>query len=96
MRHLNIGDKVFLKTSLIKWYLSKDGQNTFHPYSGILDAYQEETLNQHNTVMLTLAMKNDIAGEVKRINWPGTSVMNYRVEILGLSINVEPKYLERV
>jgi hypothetical protein len=95
MRNLQVGDKVFLKTSLIKWYLSKDGQSIFYPSSGVLNAYREQSLDLHNTVMLTLAMKNDIAGEVKRINWPGTSVMNYRVEILGLSLNVEPRHLEK-
>lgn len=95
MKKFKVGDKVRLKQSLIKWYLSDEGQGIFYPPSGELNERDQLDLDINNTTMLCLAMR-PATGVVVRINHPDSAAMNYRVEILGVPFNVGAEDLVRV
>lgn len=90
-----IGDKVYLKESVIKWYLSDYGQEAFTPPSGKLDKQQELDHDLSTMIMLTLGIKNDIPGVVLAERYLGTTDENFKVLILGKTFNIEPKDLRK-
>ena len=90
-----IGDEVYLKESVIKWYLSNDGQEAFFPPSGMMSKSDEVEHNKATTIMLTLGIKNDITGRVVAEHYVGTTDENYKVYILGRNFNIQPKDLRK-
>lgn len=90
-----IGDKVYLKESVIKWYLSDEGQEAFFPSSGKMDKDQELDHYLSTLVMLNLGIKNDIPGVVVAEHYVGTESENYKVDLLYITFNIEPKDLRK-
>lgn len=95
MSKFKIGNKVRPKISLIKWYLSDEGQELFYPSSGILDSHQEKTLDNANIALLSLLMDNTLVGIVVNTHYINTQSENYKVLILDQTFNIEPKNLVR-
>ena len=90
-----IGDEVYLKESVIKWYLSNDGQEAFFPPSGVMSKNNELDHDEATTIMLTLGIKNDITGRVVAEHYVGTTEENYKVQILGRNFNIQLKDLRK-
>lgn len=90
-----ISDEVYLKESVIKWYLSNDGQEAFFPPSGVMSKSDEVEHNKAVTTMLTLGIKNDISGVIIAEHYVGTIYENYKVLILGTTFNIKPKNLRK-
>jgi hypothetical protein len=93
MKKFNLGDKVRPKLSLIRYYLSDEGQEMFYPPSGKLNKEQKKNLERSTKAMLAFAIEPKLYGEVVAHHWPNSTVENYKIEIYGTHFNIEPKNL---
>jgi hypothetical protein len=90
-----VGEKVFLKKSIIKWHLEK-AHDLYFPPSGTLDHEQQKQYDAMVISFLVLSLDPNIVGKVTQINWPHSKELNYKVKILDMESNFEPKNLEKV
>lgn len=93
--NFKVGDKVRLKESIIKNYLD-DGHDSYFPASGILDKEQRKYYDNMILTMLSLAMDSSIEGTIIAHHYPNCSDENFKVEILGRTFNIDPKYLRGI
>ena len=90
---LQIGDTIRIKLSNTKWYLSHESQMSHYIYG---KNKFDSTYDAEMRMWLNLLLDPSITGKVVKINWPDSADENYRVEVLGYQLNLEPRNLEKV
>lgn len=96
MSKFKVGDKVTIKPSVVKWYLSHDGISCHTKGLLPLDPDQQRRLDNMIVAMWALCAEPNLVGEVLRVHYPGSSIENYRVLIAGYETNIDKRNLKKV
>lgn len=88
---LQVGNKTTINLKNIEWYWSHQGQMS-HTYNGKFGKSYDGEMR----TWLMLMLDPTIQGTVVAVNWPNSVEENYRVKILEMEINLEPKCLKKV